>query len=61
MRLIDAALTSPVPGAFDVFMTLLSKRHQWLVEELRMEYMYEQGTSAVHADVAKEASTLVHK
>ena len=61
MHLLEASLGSSVPGAYDMLMTLLAKRHQWLVEELRVELLYETGADAVDPEVAKEASSLVFK
>lgn len=42
-------------------MKILSERHQWLVEELRVELLYEKGADAVAPEVAKDARSLVHK
>lgn len=52
---------SAVPAAYDTLMSLLAKRHQWLVDELRIELLYEQGADAVEPEVAKDANSLVHK
>ena len=61
VHLIEATINSAVPGAYDVITTLLTREHAWLVEELRVELLYERGAEAVEPEVANDASSLVHK